>query len=410
MQQPMTNTNEKPARQLPILFTQLNGENKINGVGAVSILIKWDADMNNKMTVDKTQYDDINLLIQQSEQEHQYFRVLLLEEMINRESSLDKQQLIETVAVYFIRLMDTMYTYSNLRDVNNQLRIIVDKVCLHFQQTFQFIEEFFGGYIDKDRKAPFAYIEIGKIEIIKKLKKAKSNFVQSTESTVTLIEILFTVIEEKLSASSAITINNIAYITQLAGEIDRQSKPIAEQNLRNILYSLNFNEENFVMAEYERFAALTPDSLSKNERIRLLKQEQKTINQVTVKLNCYWNASMSSLKEQLNGWLNEEIQFIETGTSAMLNQNGAMENTDKIQTSLSVAKLALIIRLLVIDKVIINRQVAPALRTVAKVFTTLQKDEISFGSLETKYHAPEKANITMVRDMLFKWINILGKL
>ena len=67
-------------------------------------------------------------------------------------------------------------------------------------------------------------------------------------------------------------------------------------------------------------------------------------------------------------------------------------------------------RLLVVDKIIINRQIAPALRTVAKMFTTLQKDEISFGSLETKYHAPDKTTITNVRDMLFKWINILGKL
>ncbi len=50
------------------------------------------------------------------------------------------------------------------------------------------------------------------------------------------------------------------------------------------------------------------------------------------------------------------------------------------------------------------------LRVISKMVTTLQKDEISFGSLETKYHAPDKATIASVRDMLFKWINILGKL
>jgi hypothetical protein len=46
----------------------------------------------------------------------------------------------------------------------------------------------------------------------------------------------------------------------------------------------------------------------------------------------------------------------------------------------------------------------------AKIFTTLQKEDISFGSLETKYHAPDKTTINAVRDILFKWINILGKL
>jgi hypothetical protein len=50
------------------------------------------------------------------------------------------------------------------------------------------------------------------------------------------------------------------------------------------------------------------------------------------------------------------------------------------------------------------------LRLAAKIFTTLQKEDISFGSLETKYHAPDKTTINAVRDILFKWINILGKL
>lgn len=406
----MMSANEMPALQLPILFTHLNGDSKVNCGGAVSVLVKWDAAVNNKLTFDRADWDEANLFILESEEEHQYFRALLLEEMINRKSTLEKQQLIETVSVYFIRLMDTMFKYSNIKEVANQFKIVSEKVCQHFQQTFQFIEEFFGNYINRERKAPCAYIEMNKAEIIKKLKRAKTEFISQTENQSPLIDILVAVITEKLSAYSGISINSITYMRQLTEEIHNQNKPILEQNLRDILYSLNFNEESFVMAEYERFAVCSPDTLSKNERIRVLKQEQKRINQVAVRLNCYWNASMPSIKEQINGWLIEEIHFIESGTCAIVNQNELSENFDKIQTSLSVAKLAVILRLLVIDKIIINRQVAPALRTVTKVFTTLQKDEISFGSLETKYHAPDKATVVSVKDMLFKWINLLGKL
>ncbi len=50
------------------------------------------------------------------------------------------------------------------------------------------------------------------------------------------------------------------------------------------------------------------------------------------------------------------------------------------------------------------------LRIMAKLFTTLQREEISFGSMETKYHAPDKATISAVKDILFKWIGILNKL
>jgi len=164
------------------------------------------------------------------------------------------------------------------------------------------------------------------------------------------------------------------------------------------------------MSEYERFSIATPDTLSKSERIQFLKQEQKTINEVIVRLNSCWTDDMPPLKEKTNGWLNEEIQFIKSGTSALTNPNIITENCDKIYTSLSVAKLALLIRLSVVDKIIINRTAAPMLRVVTKVFTSLQKDSISFGSLETKFHAPDKATINATRDMIFKWIDILGKL
>jgi hypothetical protein len=406
----MKNAIEQSVRQLPILFTSVNGQSKTGSFGVLSMLVKWDAELTNKIDVDETEWDDLNFRIQESEQEHQYFRSLLLEEMISRESSLDKQQLIETVFIYFVRLMDAMFAYTIAEDATNNIKLTAEKICQQFYQTFQFIEEFFGSYINKERKAPAAFAEIDKAAIIKKFKKVKGVFIHQSAATNSLIDIIFTVITDKLSNSAVISINSISYMRQLTKEIERQSKPILEENLRDVLYCLNFNDENFVLSEYERFAALTPDTLGKNERIRLLKQEQKRINQLTVRLNFYWDNSVPPLKEQINGWINEEIQFIELGSSAVLNQNGLTENCDKIQTSLTVAKLAVIVRLLVVDKIIINRQIAPALRTVAKMFTTLQKDEISFGSLETKYHAPDKTTITNVRDMLFKWINILGKL
>jgi hypothetical protein len=119
---------------------------------------------------------------------------------------------------------------------------------------------------------------------------------------------------------------------------------------------------------------------------------------------------MPSLKEQVNGWIDEEVKFLENGNLIEKIENGVAENEHKINTSLSVAKLALLIKLLVVDKIIINRTVAPMLRIIAKLFTTLQREDISFGSMETKYHAPDKATISAVRDMLFKWINILNKL
>jgi hypothetical protein len=56
-----------------------------------------------------------------------------------------------------------------------------------------------------------------------------------------------------------------------------------------------------------------------------------------------------------------------------ISTNTLSELDNKIHTSLSVAKLAVIIRLMVVDKIIINKTVAPMLRIVTKTFSTIQR-------------------------------------
>ena len=110
---------------------------------------------------------------------------------------------------------------------------------------------------------------------------------------------------------------------------------------------------------------------------------------------------MPSLKEQINDWTDEEIKFLENVQLPEKVADKLNENEDKIHESLSVAKLSVLLRLLVIDKIIIVRTVTQMLRVAAKIFTTLQKDDIFFGSLTNKYEAPDKATINAVKDLLF---------
>ena len=132
--------------------------------------------------------------------------------------------------------------------------------------------------------------------------------------------------------------------------------------------------------------------------------------QLKIKPGIYFDANFPSIKKQLTDFITEEIKQAELKNNRVADKGLLIDPESKIQTSLSVAKLAVLIRLLVVDKIIINKSVAPMLRTITKLFTTLQKDEISFGSMETKYHAPDKNTINMMKGMLQKWVGIVGKL
>lgn len=280
----------------------------------------------------------------------------------------------------------------------------------HLQASLDFIEDFFSNYFDKNEKVPIAYLEITKGKIGRRLQKLTFVFNSSCVDqalTKAIVQSIKHFICCKIDKS--ISYADLKYYKLLLDELASQ-EPLSTQSVRRTLYQLNFNEYAFIDFESERIHALNETIQSKAEKIAALRFEQKTITQYPEKLNTVYDISMPSLKEQVNGWIDAEIKFLENGNSAEKELKAQIDAGEKINTSLSVAKLALIIRLLVVDKIIINRTVAPMLRVISKMVTTLQKDEISFGSLETKYHAPDKATITAVRDMLFKWINILGKL
>jgi hypothetical protein len=146
------------------------------------------------------------------------------------------------------------------------------------------------------------------------------------------------------------------------------------------------------------------------ENIRILRNELVKINQLRVKQGFCFEINMPNIKTQLHDWVIAEIKLQELSNQRKSDKDLLLDAESKIQTSLSVAKLAVLIRLMVADKIIINKTVAPMLRTVAKLFTTLQKDEISFGSLETKYHAPDKATLDVMKEIMQKWAALTNRL
>lgn len=279
------------------------------------------------------------------------------------------------------------------------------------KQTLDFIDSFFADNYNNIQKMPLSYLTISKDGINTQLSLLKKSLLQNESIDKSIADIIIQAVSRFLANSpDTISCDKLVYHKNLIGELLFEDLLVSADAIREKLYYLNFNEEKFIAYECNRLQLAIENLHGKNERINTLKLEQKCINQFTTKANAAYSSVMPSLKEQMNGWINEEIKYWESGGLAEELPDNATLDDSKIQTTLSVAKLALLIRLLVIDKIIINRTVAPVLRLVAKIFTTLQKDDISFGSLETKYHAPDKAAINAVKDMLFKWINILGRL
>lgn len=321
---------------------------------------------------------------------------LMMDEFISNALIQDREQYIRMVQALLINLSDCLF----LKD---------DKygtVCNEIENTLQFVETFFYQQFDTNSR-------VSKLRLNQfcDCSKLKLEYWQIRLNRSLLVDIL----EECLtgtfiSPEANITYHKINYLKYLLHEIEAATTALSENHIRELFIYNNFNSDCFINYEIDLLQVEIAKLQTNQEVISFLQSEQSRIAKLKVKSGIFFESKQLSVKKQLTDWLTDEIRQIELKNRKAADKDLVLDPESKVQTSLSVAKLAVLIRLLVVDKIIINKSVAPMLRTVTKLFTTLQKDEISFGSLETKYHAPDKTTLNSIKEMMQKWVVLLGKL
>ncbi|MBS1666365.1 MAG: hypothetical protein JST58_03220 [Bacteroidetes bacterium] len=378
-----------------------------------SVLTKWSvviAEYGKTVSSGKEGKEGIQEMIELSAALKQKAKEFFIQSIVGKIAVQDKKELTSITQSIITRLLDQVFAFEQKQTEAISLESI-KLVSEHAREVFEFIREYFSSYFDYSQKVP-GYLLLQYKESLKtsadSLKQlVVNNGIEMQEIGVVVAEI----IEQTISEHSTVnTYRQINYYKDLFHQFLSGDGTLNSSFIRHAFYKLNYNSETFIVNEYERLNKACSQLYSIKEKIAFLSYELKMVNQFFSTPRNGYLQFLPSVKEQVGNWIVEEIRFLEKGTLPIEYTNTLTEPDSKIHTSLSVAKLAVIIRLLVVDKIIINRSVAPMLRIVGKTFSTLQKDDISIGSLETKYHAPDKATINSVKDMLFKWINILGKL
>lgn len=338
-------------------------------------------------------------------------KVGLLRQFTLAQNGAERRQAVAVCQRLLTLLSNRLYQRSIAIEMEKERLKTAEQCLQHIDEALKFLEETLGHYFNRNDYLPLNRIAMQKSLLKSRMEDMKSLIEKTDAETKTIVDVLVANLRDFVGdANRRISYRIVAYYQTLLNELHELSPALSAQAVRQIFYYMNYNADEFFTLEVERLSTKLFYIATAKTKIAVLKREQKVINQLAVRIDQRYCDYLPNIKERLNDWIGEELKFLEGGYHALTEDEVEAAMEGKIHTSLSVAKLAVIIRLLVIDKIIINRTVAPMLRIVAKVFTTLQKDEVSFGSLENKYHAPDKVTINAVRDMLFKWINVLGKL
>ncbi len=379
------------------------------------VLTKWENLIYSKINpfqvnVNSLSDECIQLLIEQSDKEQEEVRNAMVEWLVDKPKIRDKQQFVQLNQALLIRLLDKLYSYKQEK-ANEHITNLYEAISKHLENTLNFIEDFFGNYFDRSERVPAGYLKFSLEELCEKLEQLSAILSEDGSVDQNLSKLLTNNFNKFCyQHSQNVTYNDLIYQKDLMDELLTDETLKSEQSIKEVLFYFNFNDADYISYLYKNLSWLTESLDTKQEKISVLRFEQKTINQLTTKLNVQLSAYMPSLKQQLSQWIEEEIKFLERGPQEIILSKQESEQDEKLHLSLSVAKIALLLRLMIIDKVITNRIVAQVLRIMVKTVTTLHKENISFGSLETKYHNPDRGTISAVKDMLFRWINILGKL
>lgn len=321
---------------------------------------------------------------------------LLMGEFISSNFTFDKEQYIRLIQALLTNISDEVFVKLNHNNTP----------CESIENTLNFLQNFFYHYFDTNsRITKFRFSQFTSSS------KLKLDYLQLKLNNSKLIQVFQQVVSQQSALQDiSITCHQLFYLQNIIQEIETGLVFISENTLRDLFFYHNFNSACFIEYELELLKTEMQSIPIHADKVSFLQGRLVLVSQLKLKAGTSFDSKELSAKKQIIEWINVEIKNIELKERNACGIDIQITPESKIQTTLSVAKLAVLIRLLVVDKIIINPTIAPMLKTVSKFFTTLQKDEISFGSLETKYHAPDKATLKTMKEIMEKWMNILGKL
>ncbi len=256
--------------------------------------------------------ESIRDLINRSEEEEEKVRTVLIEGIIDKPNIRDKQQFVQVNQGLLIRLLDKIHSYKQANKLNDKILQLYDSISEHLEHTLDFIEDFFSNYFDRNEKVPAAYLLISIEELCRQLDILRQGLLVNKAIEAELRKVLINNFNKFcLRKKRGATYYELLYQKELMNELLSESALESETSVRETLFYLNFNDDNYVAYLYNNLKKLTESFPGKIQKIAALKFEQKNFNQLRTKLNCYLSANMPSLKVQINQWIDEEVKFLE---------------------------------------------------------------------------------------------------
>ena len=283
----------------------------------------------------------------------------------------------------------------------------------NLEALLTFIETYLSKYFDLDQKIPDAYMLLERGSLKEIVTTAKKNaFDKGIDGR--LIEIALFPIDDFMDEGPRknITYRRLIYFKGLMQDLNSLLQSGGETDLKSEVIQLlvyrNFNSHYLLVYLTATIRLEVQSQPTLSAQMDKFNYWTKLFNQFHVKPGSALKYDMSSIKDQLVTWLEQEITYLEKKKQLTLPlaspEQGSEADNFKVQTNLSVAQLALFIRLLKELGYVENKNQTELLTFFARHLGSVRNENISPDSLRAKYYNIERTAVNSVQAILTKMI------
>lgn len=129
-------------KQLPILFSKwnINGSKGLESMSPSILLGNCYTVLKKKLhplniNTEEFSEEAIQMLIDESENDHQALRAILIEDLTEKSNAIDKEQYIRVNQSLLIHILDSLFSYSNTTSLNEKItRLLQSHQSAHAKQ------------------------------------------------------------------------------------------------------------------------------------------------------------------------------------------------------------------------------------------------------------------------------------
>lgn len=230
----------------------------------------------------------------------------VIEYMLGKAKSKQKKQYIKLLEIMLVNVLDKIYFDYEPDSCNN---FILKSFSGHLQDFLIFLQSNFNDYFDYRQKMPAVISIESSKELLRLTESISQAALASSMDSSYIVQFIVKSFKELCCDHVVLTFSEMHYHLELANEL-LEAGILSEERLKRTLFNFNYNHKDLCELLGKQFMQAVRKQKTKSSRMLMLLLEQKKINQYPIKCDYYLHSYLPSLREQLNEWINDELNFM----------------------------------------------------------------------------------------------------